>query len=260
MKKIIILPLLCALLWLLPAVHAASSTLIVERQTVTIANIENGLSVTEEIKLKNTGSDPYNASLQFWIQQNARTIQITAVNEFIRYPVGNVQVVNLSQYNISLAYNTSFDVTVSYILPADAETFEQTLTYDTTSLTITFNGRELYRGESVSSGASLRLLLYSPTGAPLNTTYILVVLVLVVILIASTLLLLKKQRYKAKRSIHESEELLTTKKALLLSLLKDLEKQHRSKTLSDDSYNKLKEEYKQQAVEVMKKLDDLKIT
>ena len=72
------------------------------------------------------------------------------------------------------------------------------------------------------------------------------------------MLLLRKQRSKAKRSIVESEETLTTKKTLLLSLLKDLEKQHRSKTVSDDTYNKLKEEYKQQAVDAMKKLENLK--
>ena len=52
--------------------------------------------------------------------------------------------------------------------------------------------------------------------------------------------------------------MLNTKKALLLSLLKDIEKQHRSEDISDDTYNKLKEEYKSQAVDVMKKLEDIK--
>ena len=52
--------------------------------------------------------------------------------------------------------------------------------------------------------------------------------------------------------------MLATKKALLLSLLKDVEKKHRAKDISDETYNKLKEEYKQQAVTVMKKLEDIK--
>jgi hypothetical protein len=56
----------------------------------------------------------------------------------------------------------------------------------------------------------------------------------------------------------ESEDTLTTKKTLLLSLLKDLEKQYRGKAISDETYNKIKDEYKQQAVDTMKKLDDLK--
>ena len=69
---------------------------------------------------------------------------------------------------------------------------------------------------------------------------------------------MRKQRTKVKKSIIESEETLTTKKALLLSVLKDIEKKHRAKEISDETYNKLKEEYKHQAVNVMKKLEDLK--
>jgi hypothetical protein len=55
----------------------------------------------------------------------------------------------------------------------------------------------------------------------------------------------------------ESEELLTLRKTILLNALKDVEKQHRAKTVSDDTYNKLKDELKQQAVGVMKQLDDI---
>ena len=40
-------------------------------------------------------------------------------------------------------------------------------------------------------------------------------------------------------------------------MLKELEKQHRAQTISDETYTKLKDEYKQQAVDVMKQLDDL---
>ena len=126
------------------------------------------------------------------------------------------------------------------------------------SLSVTFNDEPLYQVQKVQSESSFSLRLYEPTEAPLNITYIVIIFLLVVILITSTLLLLRKQRAKAKRSIVESEEILGTKKALLLTLLKDIEKQHRSKTVSDDTYNKLKEEYKQQAVDVMKKLEDLK--
>jgi len=63
---------------------------------------------------------------------------------------------------------------------------------------------------------------------------------------------------KIKDIAGESEELLNTKKMLLMSFLKDIEKQHRSKQISDDTYHKLKERYKQEAVEAMKQLEDLK--
>ena len=43
-----------------------------------------------------------------------------------------------------------------------------------------------------------------------------------------------------------------------MNILKEIEKQHRSKHISDDTYHKLKEQYKNEAVEAMKKLDDMK--
>ena len=42
-----------------------------------------------------------------------------------------------------------------------------------------------------------------------------------------------------------------------MSLLKDIEKQHRAKQISDDTYHKLKERYKQETVETMKQLEDI---
>jgi hypothetical protein len=77
-------------------------------------------------------------------------------------------------------------------------------------------------------------------------------------LIVLGLFLIKKQRNKDKIKTVDTKETLETKKTLLLSLLKDIEKQHRAKKLSDETYNKLKEEYKQQAVEAMRKLEDIK--
>jgi hypothetical protein len=70
---------------------------------------------------------------------------------------------------------------------------------------------------------------------------------------------IKKQKPGKKRDTSTgSEEFLTTKKTLLMSILKEIEKQHRSKKISDDTYHKLKEQYKQDAVDAMKKLEDIK--
>ena len=68
----------------------------------------------------------------------------------------------------------------------------------------------------------------------------------------------RRRARETKKTVAESEETLATKKTLLLSLLKDLEKQYRAQSISDETYNKIKDEYKQQAVDAMKKLDDLK--
>ena len=41
-------------------------------------------------------------------------------------------------------------------------------------------------------------------------------------------------------------------------VLKDIEKKHRAKQISDDTYHKLRDQYKQEAVETMKQLEDKK--
>jgi len=158
--------------------------------------------------------------------------------------------------------NTSLTLQVTYHLPSNAENFIQTLLYDTTFFSVSYENRGLFQSEHLlySSDANnqIQILLYKPTEAPLNITMIIIVFMVVIIVLAILLLLLKKQRSKTKKAVGESEETLTTKKTLLLSLLKDLEKQYRAKSISDETYTKIKDEYKQDAVDVMKKLDDLK--
>ena len=69
----------------------------------------------------------------------------------------------------------------------------------------------------------------------------------------------KTKTTKKKEATAESEELLTTKKALLMEVLKDIEKQHRAEKISDDTYHKLRDQYKQEAVETMRTLEKSKV-
>ncbi|UCD14182.1 MAG: hypothetical protein JSW60_01850 [Thermoplasmatales archaeon] len=241
-------------------VCASDTGITTEQHTIKISTSEKGLLVEENILITNSGIE--NAtSVRLWIQQGIQDVQILAVEsgEYLTPIIaGNIRECNLTQYNLTLETGESLDLELTYILPTNTENFEKTISYDTSSLSVTFNKEPLYQVQKAQPESSFSLRLYRPTEAPLSIAYIVVIFILVVILITSTLLLLRKQRSKVKSSFIESEEILSTKKALLLSLLKDLEKQHRSKTLSDDTYDKLKEEYKQQAVEVMKKLEDIK--
>ena len=132
------------------------------RQTITIANSESGLLVTEDIEVNNTGDEDY-TSIQFWIQQDAQDIQILDVKEnkeLIPETAGNVYTCNLTKHNLTIEPNTPTDFRLSYTLPTNVENFEKTLSYDTTSLSVLFNQEELYHGEHLSSGASSKLLLY----------------------------------------------------------------------------------------------------
>jgi hypothetical protein len=223
--------------------YSASGKITTERHTIEISTSQKGLLVEENILINNT-----NSKVRFWIQQDAKNVKIVDSAGETLSPLiyGNVYECNSSQQDFRVTYTIS------------AEYFEKTLLYDTTFLSITFNGKELYRGENLLHRSNLstylRLLLYRPTEAPLTIAYLVAIFVGVVIAIVGTLMFLRKQRLKTI----DSEEVLSTKKALLLSILKDIEKRYRSKSISDETYNKLKEEYKREAVEVMKKIEDMK--
>lgn len=251
-----------------PAMSARDAGVITDQEVVEISLATKGLNVVESIKVTNTGTQNV-TSLRFWIQQNAFDLKIrekVSGQELVPLTEGNIRTCNLSAANLTIAPAESRSLEVTYFLPTTEQNFIQTLLYDTTSLTVTYlegsNQWSLFQGEHLLYGSdvnnALQIRLYKPTEAPLNIMIILIVLAVVVLVLASMLLLLKKQRRKTKKAVVESEETLTTKKSLLLELLKDLEKQYRAKAISSETYTKLKEEYKAQAVDALKKLEDLK--
>lgn len=236
----------------------ANTSAISATHTIEISTSDDGLSVSESITIQEGISNETYETITFWIPSEAEDISISVNNNAVTYiPSGNEYLCNIT--DLAIAKNTSVQVTLSYMLPKDSEEFQKTVMHDTTSLTVTFNDNLLYSGQNLVAEGSFALCLYKPTEAPLSWYIIVFIILLVILLVVSTLYSFRKQRSTTIKDIaSESEELLKTKKALLMSLLKDLEKQYRSKQISDDTYHKLKEHYKQQAVEAMKKLDDIK--
>jgi hypothetical protein len=263
--SILITIILCALL--LPVVHAGDTGVVADQQLVTITLTDKGVLVNEEIRVIN--NDQANTTLlRFWIQQNAQDIAIVAGSsgkDLIPFTItsGYIRTCNLSAANLTIQHTNSLPVHITYNLPSSAQTFEQTLLYDTTLCTVTYNDQTLFQGEHLvartDSTSTLQIRLFKPTEAPLSMMVIIILFVLVVAILGILLFILQRQRSKTKKSAGgESEETLLTKKTLLLSLLKDLEKQYRAKSISDETYTKLKDEYKQQAVDAMKRLEDMK--
>lgn len=252
-----------------PGVHADDQGTIVDRQAVMISLTNKGLQIDETIDVTNAGSGNV-TSLRFWIQQNTKEtmkiIELQSGKELIPFLTGNIRTCNLSAENLSIPPGGSRSIQLTYYLPTTEQFFIKTLLYDTTIFTVTYKEADtewdLFQGEHLLYGSeannAIQVRLYTPTEAPLNITMLIIVFLVVIIVLALLLLLLKRQRSKTKKSVVESEETLTTRKALLLSLLKDLEKQYRAQSISDETYTKIKDEYKQQAVDTMKKLDDLK--
>jgi preprotein translocase subunit SecG len=271
MKKTAVLLIITfiTLIALQPGVQANDSGVIVDREIVTISLTNKGLQVDETIDVTNEGSENV-TSLRFWIQQNTqetpKIIEVPSGKELVPIITGNIRTCNLSAANLSIAPNATSTIQLTYYLPTTEQTFVKTLLYDTAIFSVTYTEGDtewdLFQGEHLLYGAdannAIQIRLYKPTEAPLNITTLIIVFIIVIIVLALLLLMLKKQRSKTKKAVAETEETLTTKKSLLLSLLKDLEKQYRAQSISDETYTKIKDEYKQQAVDAMKKLDDLK--
>jgi len=267
MKKtvVIILISILTLLILYPSVSANDAGVVVDQEIVTITVTNTGLQVEETVKVTNKGTENV-TSLRFWIQQDIQDAvkinELQSGKDLVPLITGNIRTCNLSATNLSMIPDASLTLQVTYHLPGSAQNFIQTLLYDTTFFSVTYAEKDIFQGEHLLYGSdannAIQIRLYNPTEAPLNITMIIIVFLVVVIVLAVLLLLLKKQRSKTKKAVSESEETLNTKKTLLLSLLKDLEKQYRAKSISDETYTKIKDEYKQHAVDVMKMLDDLK--
>lgn len=257
MKKAAILMLYIVSLMLLLSSTACAQSADAEIHTITISTEGNSLSVSESMTIEGSSGDFYN-NITFWIDSEGENVNILINNnepDAVTI-IGNEYLCNVSELGIPM--NTTMDVTITYNLGNDIEEFSKNIMRTTTSLSVTFDSNTLYVAENLEEGSSFTLKLYKPTEAPLSLYIIIFIALLIVLLIVTTLYAFKKQKSTTiKSTMGQSEELLSTKKTLLMSLLKDIEKQHRSKQISDDTYHKLKEEYKQQAVDAMKKLEDV---
>jgi hypothetical protein len=242
---------------------SADTPTTIERQEITINLIDKGLSLEEKLTYRNTINSNITI-IKFSIPQDASQIDIitTTGDKFLISPVDDtIYEINLSENNIQLIKDSTIDLQLSYSLPTNTETFQKTTVYDTNYLSIEFNNKMIYQGENIKFDENLRnslsLTLYRPTEAPLSLTTLIIIFSLVVIIILIMILVVRRKRSPTTKSENESKEVLDTKKALYLSILKDIEKQHRGKQISDETYSKIKAEFKQQAVTVMQKLENI---
>ncbi len=226
---------------------------------VKITTGEDDIAVEETIILLGT-SDEYIIAISFWIQNDAQDVKISINNQNLEYETAdNILTINLS--TLEIKENSQPTLEITYKLSKEKEYYQKEVIRNTSSFEVTFDGNILYTSTNLISGASINVLLYQPTTTEETLSWYLtlgIVLLLIILVVVTFYSIRKPKPTKVKERAIESEELLTTKKALLMSLLKDVEKQHRLKEISDDTYHKLKDHYKNEAVVTMKKLDDMK--
>lgn len=224
---------------------------------ITITTKNDYISVDEVLTIQGDSNESYE-NLTVWIQNDAKNINILVDSREPDSINQNGSEYNCNISNFGIKKKDSTEVKISYQLNKDAE-FSKKVMRSTNSLKVTFDQKEKFTGADMAPGTSIILQLYQPTELTLDWYIIIFIILIVILIVVITLSTLRKQKSaKIKEIASGSEELLTTKKALLLSLLKEVEKQHRAKQISDDTYHKLKERYKQEAVEAMKQLDDMK--
>ena len=229
-----------------------------ESTEVKISTKNDYISVEETIVLEGS-SEKFIEFLEFWIQDNSQDVLISINTEYPEYEISdNLYTINIS--DLEIRENSQPTIEIEYNIDKNTKYFQKESIRNISSLKITFDGTILQTSSNLISGTAIDVFLYQPQAQETgyNLYLIIVIIVLLIILIIVLINSARKPKpTKAKKSIIESKELLSTKKTLLMSLLKDIEKQHRSKEISDDTYHKLKEHYKNEAVQTMKKLEDM---
>lgn len=257
MRKITISLMLCILMiTALPMITVGAEDVYTEDHKIIITTEDNVISIEEDITIIGDSNDTY-STIYFWIQSGAEDVSILVnTNPVTPIVTNNGYLCDISLLNI--VQNSSMEVLISYKLSKNDLIFQKGILRFTKSISVKFDGIDLYSARDTKANSHFSIQLYVPTETPLSVYVIAIIFLLVVLVIVLTVFSFRKQKLKIVDSGSESEEFLITKKTLLMTVLKDIEKQHRANQLSDDTYHKLKEIYKQQAVEAMKKIEDSK--
>ncbi len=256
MRKVIIYLVVCITVATTLFAMASEENVDTIEHEITITTQNEFLFVNEVLTIQGNTNESYE-TLTVWVQNDASNVDIL-VNSNTPSSItenGSEYICNIS--SLGITEEDSTQVKVTYELDKNVE-FTKKVVRSTDSISVIFDQEEIYTATNLALGSSFNLQLYKPTEQTLNWFYTVLILLLLVLIVVLVAYAFRKQKStKIKQTAGETEELLSTKKTLLMSLLKDIEKQHRAKQISDDTYHKLKERYKQETVETMKQLEDI---
>jgi hypothetical protein len=239
----------CTILVLTPSVLANTS----QSHSTAITTIDDTYSIEEKITLTQTES-----IIEFFVQSDIKDLSVIINNTDIEF---NKISDNLYQVNYSAGLDKEKTiVTISYSYPKKTTLeYSKEFLSNTSIFSITLDNQNIASYENIKTGTTI--LIHLPeeqdTSKSLNLFSTILIGLLVVLLIVTTTYSLRKRGNGEQRNRDvESSELLTTEKALLMNVLKEIEKKHRDKKISDETYEKLKSHYKQQTVDIMSSLED----
>ena len=178
---------------LLSASTISGEKINIDTYEITITSEDSGIEVSEIVKMHENDENHTYKNISFWVQEGAEDIKIYVNSNFVESKnMGNIYTCSIEELNITA--DSTLQITISYTLDKDTEKFQKNMLYNTSSLTITFDGNALYNGEKLKTGESFNILLYKPTEAPLSWYIVVIILLLVLLLIVSTIYIFKKQK------------------------------------------------------------------
>ncbi len=225
----------------------------IQNHSTAISTIDDTYSVEEKITLSQTSE-----IIDFYIQSDINDLSIYINNTDIDYS-------KISDNRYQVNYSSGLEkektiLTITYSFSKNkAMEYSKEFLYNTSQFSVTLDNQNIASYENIIAGTSI--LIHFPeeqdTSKSLNLfSTILIGLLVVLLIVTTTYSLRKRGNGKQRNRGVESSELLTTEKALLMNVLKEVEKKHRDKKISDDTYQKLKSHYKQQTVDIMSSLED----
>jgi len=255
-KTMIALGLLICFLVSIPTISAFNEQ--ISEHSIRITELDDSYQIREKI-IYISPANLNNSFYDFQLPTQADELKVYVENTIINnYTTNNgIYTINLSSFNIT---SDTITIDLSYFIPLSTTLFSKTISYNTSTLQIYFDDVQYASNTDQLKDTTFQLRLIKSTEQASLQYYTIILIVLLVVIIIVTVWygFFKKKNGQTRKRIFESSEVLTTEKKLLLDVLKEIEKMHRNQKISDDSYHKLKTHYKQQTVEIMSTLEDMK--
>ena len=222
-----------------------SYALEIKSYDISIERESNGYRVSEQVSIEKDND----TNILIWLQKEAKDVDIEINGSKANFSASG------TLYSINLTGSKELEISVNYNLPESTGKFIKQVLYKCKEFSAKLDGEIVYQGMNLSEGNyisfSIKEKIIEKENYYMYTTLILL-LILIIVLAYSV-----KSKKRKEKELSASPELLRAKKDLLMNALKEIEKRYRAKELSEEIYSKLKEDFKREAVNVVRKLEEI---
>ncbi len=222
-----------------------SYALEIKSYDISIERENNGYRVSEQVSIEKDND----TNILIWLQKEAKDIDIKINGSKANFSASG------TLYIINLTNSKELEISVNYNLPGSTGKFIKQVLYKCKEFSAKLDGEIVYQGMNLSEGNyisfSIKEKIIEKENYYMYTTLILL-LILIIVFAYSV-----KGKKRKEKELSASPELLRAKKDLLMNALKEIEKRYRAKELSEEIYSKLKEDFKREAVNVVRRLEEI---